>query len=149
MSDLLHSGTQEPERDDVLTVFDPFASGEFQHLHLVEAWDRLEVKAVDAIDGRDLCRLDPAFNHAPLAVDEFQLDEAQEELDMIAPLGCTQPSLLVVFPQEGRQLQLLQLMICGTSVGRKEPLRLPGSLEPPRDLLGSMLCLCADCVHQI
>ena len=29
----------------------PFAPGEFQHLHLVELGDRLEVEAVEAFDG--------------------------------------------------------------------------------------------------
>lgn len=33
--------------------------------------------------------LNPALDHAPLAVDEFQFDKAGQELDVIAPLGRT------------------------------------------------------------
>ena len=32
--------------DDILAPFNPFAARQFQHLHLVQGWDRLEVKAV-------------------------------------------------------------------------------------------------------
>lgn len=55
--------------------------------------------------------LDPPFDHAPFPVDEFQFDQAGQELDVIAPLGRAESGLLVVFPQDGRQLQPLQLMV--------------------------------------
>lgn len=42
---------------------------------------------------------------------EFQFDKAGEELDMITPLSSTEPSLFVVFPKDGRQLQLLELVV--------------------------------------
>ena len=64
-----------------------------------------------AFCGREPRRLDPAFYHAPFAVDEFQLDKAGQELDVVPPLGGTDPGLPVIFPQDGRQLQLLQLVV--------------------------------------
>jgi hypothetical protein len=46
-------------------------AGQFQHLHLVELRDRLEVEAVEALDDRELRRLDAALDHAPIAVDHL------------------------------------------------------------------------------
>ena len=54
--------------------------------------------------------LDAALDHAAFAVDQFQLDEAREEPDMVQTLGGTLAGLLVVFAQEGRQLQGLEVM---------------------------------------
>jgi hypothetical protein len=63
-----------PKRDDVLAPLDPFAAGQFQHLHLVELRDRLEVEAVEALGDRELCRLDAALDLAPIAVDHLAVD---------------------------------------------------------------------------
>jgi hypothetical protein len=86
------------EGDDVLATVDPFAAGEFQHLHLVEPGDRLEVKAVEALGGRELRGLDPTLDHSALPVDQLELDQARQELDMVQPFGRTLPGELVVFP---------------------------------------------------
>ena len=99
----------QPAGDACIAVR-PFAAGEFQHLHLVELGDGLEVEAVETLDGRELCGLDAAFDHPPLAVDQFQLDQTRQELDMVEPLGGTLAGLLLVFPQKGRQLQRLQMV---------------------------------------
>jgi hypothetical protein len=42
-------GAARAEGDDVLAAKGPFAAGQLQHLHLVEAGDRLEVEAVEAL----------------------------------------------------------------------------------------------------
>ena len=104
------AGAAGAEGDDVLAPLDPFATGQLQHLHLVQAGDRLEVEAVEAFDRREPCRLDPALDHPPLAVDELQLHQPGEEADMVEPLGGALAGELLVFPQEGRQLQRLEMM---------------------------------------
>ena len=79
------AGAARPEGDDVLAPLDPFAAGQFQHLHLVEAGDRLEVEAVEAFDRREPCGLDPALDHPPLAVDQLQLHQPGEERTWSSP----------------------------------------------------------------
>ena len=84
------------EGDGVLPPLDPFAPGQFQHLHLVQAGDGLEVEAVEALDGRERCCLDAALDHPPLAIDQFQFYQPGEELHMVQPLGRTMARQLVV-----------------------------------------------------
>jgi hypothetical protein len=86
-ADMGLAGSAGPEGDDVLAPLDPFAAGQFQHLHLVELGDRLEVEAVEALGGRELRGLDASLDHPPLAVDQFQFDQAGQELDMVQPFG--------------------------------------------------------------
>ena len=49
--------TRGTESDDVLAAFYPFASGELEHLGLVERGDGLELEAVEAFHGGELRRL--------------------------------------------------------------------------------------------
>src|SRR3982074_2324448 len=49
-------------------------------------------------------------NHAPLAVDQLQFGQAQQEADVIEALGGALPGELVVLAQERRQLERLQVM---------------------------------------
>ena len=72
--------------------------------------DRLEVEAVEAFDRREPRRLDPALDHPSLAVDELQLDQAGEKADVVEAFGRALAGQLLVFPQEGRQLQRLEVM---------------------------------------
>ena len=99
-----------PKRNDVLAPLDPFAPSQFQHLDLVEARDRLEVEAIQTFDRRELRRLDPTLDHAPFAVDHLQFHQPAKELDMVQLLGGALPGQLLVFPQEGRQPQRLEVM---------------------------------------
>jgi len=48
------AGSTRPQGNDVLASLDPVAAAEFQHLHLVELGDRLEVEAVQTLGGREL-----------------------------------------------------------------------------------------------
>jgi hypothetical protein len=54
--------------------------------------------------------LDAPLDHPPFPVDEFQFDQMAQELNVVLALGRALPGELVVFPQEGRQLQRLQVM---------------------------------------
>ena len=98
-----------PERNDVLAPLDPLATGKFQHLDLIELQYGLEVEAVQALPGRKLCSLDPAFGHPPVAVDQLQFDHAGEELNMVLALGCTLAHQLLMLPQEGRSFSVFKL----------------------------------------
>lgn len=42
----------------------------------------------EAFDSREICRLDPAFLHAPLRVDQFQLGQPGQIAHMIYSLCC-------------------------------------------------------------
>ena len=105
------------ESNDVLAPVDPLAACQFQNLHLVQLRDRLEVEAVQAFDGREFGGFDPPFDHPPLAIDQFHLDQPRQELHMIQPLGSALTRNLLVFPQECRQLQCLQVV--GVDLGLK------------------------------
>jgi hypothetical protein len=64
---------------------------------LCQGRQRCEVEAVEALHGRELRGFDPPLNHAPFAVDDFQLNQPQQEADMIDALGRTLACNLVVF----------------------------------------------------
>lgn len=105
------AGAARAESNDILAPINPFAAGEFQDLHLVQCGDCLEVKAVEAFDGRELRGFDPALDHAPFAINHLQLDQPGEELNVIQPLGRGLPCQLAVFAQDCRQTQHLEVMI--------------------------------------
>ena len=69
-----------------------------------------EVEAVEALHGREPGLLDAALDHAPLALDQLQLGQAQQEAGMVDALGGALPGELVVLAQEGRQLERLEVM---------------------------------------
>ena len=104
------AGAARGEGDDILASLDPFTAGQFQHLHLVQLRDRLEVEAVQALGGRELRRLDAALHHPSLAVDQLQFDETREEPDVIQFLGGALAGQLLVFPKECRKLQRLEVV---------------------------------------
>ena len=116
------------EQDYVLTARDVLAAREIQHQHLVEARDCLEVEALELFDDREPGLPDAALDEAALAVDQLQLHQSGEELHMIQALDRALARQFLVFPQEGRQLQPLQVMFeqdaGGLSHGR--PLRPAG-----------------------
>ena len=58
----------------------------------------------------NLRRLDPPLDHAAFAVDQLQFDQAQQIAGMIDAVAGAFAGDLVVFPQNRRQLQLLEVM---------------------------------------
>lgn len=104
------AGAARAEGDDVLAPIDPFAAGQFQHLHLVQAGDRLEVEAVETFGGGELRRLDAALDHPALAVDQLKFHQPGQELNMVQPFGGALARQFVVFPEEGWQLQRLEVV---------------------------------------
>jgi hypothetical protein len=53
---------------------------------------------------------DAALDHAPFAIDEFELGEAQKIAGMIEPLTGGFRGNFVIFAQESRQFELPQMM---------------------------------------
>ena len=75
------------ERNDILATLDPFASRQFQHLHLVELGDGGEVEAVESLDDREPGRLDAALDLAAIPFDHLPFGKPGEVSDMIDALG--------------------------------------------------------------
>ena len=124
-SDMRLADAARAEQDHILPAVDVIAAREIQHQHLVEAGDRLEVEALELFDDGEPGLPDAALDQPALAVDHLQLHQPGQELDMIQALGRALARQFLVFPQEGRQLQSLQVMLeqdaGGLSHGR--PLR--------------------------
>ena len=62
------------------------------------------------LHGREPRLFDPTLHHAPFALDQLQFGQAQQKADVIEALDCALPGELVVFAQERRQLERLQVM---------------------------------------
>src|ERR1022692_1156331 len=104
------AGAGVADRDDVLPAGHILRTGELQHEGLVERRNGGEVEAVQALHGREPRLLDPPLDHPPFAVDQLQFGQAQQKADVIATLGGALPGDLIVFAQERRQLERLQVM---------------------------------------
>ena len=52
----------------------------------------------------------PTLDHPALAVDELQLHEAGEKADVVQAFGRALTGQLLIFPQEGRQLERLEVV---------------------------------------
>ena len=52
-----------------------------------ERWNGSEVERVETLHRGKAGGADAALDHAPFAIDEFELGEAQKEADMIEPLA--------------------------------------------------------------
>jgi hypothetical protein len=62
------------------------ASRQFERERLIERGNGGEVERVEALHRRKLSCPDATLDHASFAIDELELDEAQEEADMIETL---------------------------------------------------------------
>ncbi len=73
-------------------------------------------------------RLDAAFDHAALAVDQLQLGQAQQKARVVHVLCGTEAGNLLMLAQEGRQFELLEMMgeqdLWGLAHGRDPASRL-------------------------
>ena len=104
------AGSRVAQGDDIVAPGNELAAGKFEHQHLVDAGDRGEVERVDGLDGWEARLSDAALDHAPLAIDQLHLDEAQEIARMVDLLGGAKGCNLVVLAQDRRQLELLEVM---------------------------------------
>ena len=104
------AGAAVADGDDVLSILDVFAADQFQHQGLVHRGDGGKVEGVQALDGGEAGGADPALHHALVAVDEFQFGQPEQVLRMVHPLGGALGGHLAVLPEEGGELQLLQMV---------------------------------------
>src|SRR5438270_7976853 len=98
------------DRDHVLSARDVLAAGKLQHHCLVERRDRREIETVQALDRRKPRLLDAALDHPLLPVDQFELGQAQQITRVVDAFGSALLGKLVVFAQEARQPECLQVM---------------------------------------
>jgi hypothetical protein len=103
-------GAAVADRDGVLAASDVLTAGEFQDQCLVERWDRRELETVEAFDRREPCLPDAALDHPPFPVDQFKFGQAQQIAGMVDALSGALLGELVVFAQERRQLERLEVM---------------------------------------
>ena len=104
------AGAAVAESNNIVAGDDIFAAREFENKRLVERWNGSEVERVETLHRGKAGGADAAFDHAPFAIDEFELGEAQKEADMIEPLAGGLCGDLFIFAQEGRQFELTQMM---------------------------------------
>src|SRR5258705_5283559 len=98
------------DRDHVLAASEVFAAGELQDQCLVERRDRREVETVEAFDRREACLLNAALDHPSFPVDQFKFGQTQQVARMVNAFGGALLGELVVFAQERRQLERLEMM---------------------------------------
>jgi hypothetical protein len=104
------AGAAVADRDDVLAARNVLAAGELQDQGLVERRDRREVETVEAFHRRKPCLLDAALDHPAFPLDQLEFSQAQQIAGMVDALGGALLGELVVFAQEGRQLERLEMM---------------------------------------
>ena len=104
------AGAAVADGDDVLSALDVFTPGQLHDQCFVKRGDGQEVEGVQAFRGGKACRADAALHHALVAVDEFQFGETQQIVRMIRTFGGALGGQLAVFPEEGGQLQLLEVV---------------------------------------
>jgi len=90
---------------------DELAPGQVQDQRLVEARGRREVERLERLDRREPRRLEPPLGRSPLALDQLQLAELQEEAQVVHVLGGAAPGHLLALRRHRRQPQGLQVVL--------------------------------------
>lgn len=98
------------EPSAILSAHHVIAAHQFEGEPLVKCWDRLEVEAIQTLRRREPGRPYPPFDHAAFALNEFQFGEPQQIARIVDAILGTQTGELVVLGEEGRQLQLFEVM---------------------------------------
>jgi len=99
-----------PKKQKIFFARQELASCQFQDQRLVERGDGQELEAVQTLDDRELRLPDAALDGATIAVQQFQLGQAQQISRIIHLFGGALPGHLVVLTQDGWQPQGLQMM---------------------------------------
>jgi hypothetical protein len=88
-SDVGLADAGEAQQDDVLPPEDVLRAGQLQNQHLVEAWNSLEVEALQLLDGGEAVLVDSPLHEPALAVDHLQLGQSGEIADMVDAVAST------------------------------------------------------------
>ncbi len=105
------AGAPVADSDDVLPPVYVLAACKLHDQVLVHRRHGQEVEGVEALGGGEACSLDPAVHHAVMAVYHLKLREPQQVAWMVDALGSALAGHLAVLSQEGRQLQLLEVVL--------------------------------------
>jgi len=108
--DVRLTSTAVAKCNHIFMALDVLAADKFLDQGLVEGRDRGEVEGVEALDRWELGRPDPPLNGPAFTIYQFQLCKPQEEAGMVDP-SCALSSNPVVLPQEGRQLEHLEVVL--------------------------------------
>src|SRR6202035_799844 len=98
------------QSNNIVACDEIFAAREFENKRLVERRNGGEVERVETLHRGKAGGADAALDHAPFAIDEFELGETQKEADMIKTFARGLRGDFFIFAQEGRQLELTQMM---------------------------------------
>src|SRR5271163_2100430 len=98
------------DRDHVLAASNVLAASELQDQRLIERGDRREVETIQALHRREPCLLDAALDHSPFPLDQLEFGQAQQVAGMVDALSGALLGELLVFAQERRQLERLEVM---------------------------------------
>jgi hypothetical protein len=82
-TDMRLAGAGVSESDDVLPGDEIFAARELERQRLVERRNGGKVERVETFHRRKMRGADAPLDHAPFAIDEFEVGETQQEADMI------------------------------------------------------------------
>jgi hypothetical protein len=104
------AGAAVAESNNIVAGDDIFTTGQFENERLVERWNGSEVERIETLHRGKAGGADAALDHAPFAIDEFGLGEAQKIAGMIEPLTGGFRGNFVIFAQESRQFELPQMM---------------------------------------
>src|ERR1700740_904137 len=95
------AGPAVAQSNYILAGDDIFATGEFERQRLFQRWDRAPLECVETLHRRKAGSADAPLDHAPFAIDEFELGKAQKEADMIETFVRRLGGDFVIFTQEG------------------------------------------------
>ena len=96
--------------DDVLTAPDVFTAGQFCCQDLVHRGDGQKVECVQTLYGRKFGRPDRPLHQALVAVDEFQLSQAEQVPGMVHIFGGAPGGHLPILTKEAGQPELFQVV---------------------------------------
>ena len=105
------AGAAVADGDDVFMMLDVLAPGQLRDQWLVHRGDGGEVKGVQSLGGGKSCGADPALDHTLVAIGEFHFGEAEQVVGVADALGGALGSQLAILPQEGGQLELLEMVL--------------------------------------
>jgi hypothetical protein len=76
-------GSAVAQSNDVVAGDDIFAARQFQRQRLIQRRNGREVERVEALNHRKAGGPNATLDHASLAIDQFEFDEAQEKAHMV------------------------------------------------------------------
>ena len=99
------------DHQNVLPFVDVLTTRQLGDQHLVDRRAGREVEALEGLDGREPCRLQPSFGRAFLPVQQLEFQELQQVGEVVDVVGPRLFGDLLALGADGRQSQGLQVMV--------------------------------------